>query len=172
MECTVSTGQGADRTTRSATLPINRWCKTPRPCVPITTRSMGCVRRVLQDVGRRRVRGADRGHDAERGAVVRGDRRIHLAPRDGLETLLDLLNGGDRHFRAAGEQYVLDGVEQVQPGAELPRKLAAIFQSLHRGRAEVGRHENVLDGNHGAPLSSRRSGKGDASGSTANGPGN
>lgn len=37
---TVSTGQGANRTTRSATLPISRCANAPRPCVPITIASM------------------------------------------------------------------------------------------------------------------------------------
>ena len=41
---TVSTGQGAVRTTRSATLPITRCATAPRPCVPITSRSVPASR--------------------------------------------------------------------------------------------------------------------------------
>ena len=37
---TVRTGQGAVRTTRSETLPINRCAKPLRPCVPITIKSV------------------------------------------------------------------------------------------------------------------------------------
>jgi hypothetical protein len=37
---TVSTGQDAKRTTRSATLPIRRCATAPRPCVPITITSI------------------------------------------------------------------------------------------------------------------------------------
>jgi hypothetical protein len=37
---TVSTGHGAVRTTRSATLPMTTWANPPRPCVPTTMRSV------------------------------------------------------------------------------------------------------------------------------------
>ena len=41
---TVSTGQGAIRTTFSATLPISMWEIGPRPWVPITTNPASCSR--------------------------------------------------------------------------------------------------------------------------------
>src|SRR5262249_40972931 len=41
-QCTVNTGQGAVRTTRSATLPRNMRDTPWRPCVPMTMRSMSC----------------------------------------------------------------------------------------------------------------------------------
>ena len=42
--------------------------------------------------------------------------------------LFDLLDRGHRDFGAAGNHDVLDGVQDVQPGAELPRELAPVVE--------------------------------------------
>ena len=48
---TVSTGHGAVRATRSATLPISQWETAPRPCVPVTMRSI-CSRPAYSTMAR------------------------------------------------------------------------------------------------------------------------
>ena len=68
-----------------------------------------------------------------------------------LGELLELSAGRDRIAFIHGQidDGIFNHVQQVQPGVKLLRQLAGIFSGPSARRAEIDRHENVPQGQHG-----------------------
>ena len=95
---TVSTGHGAVLTTRSATLPISRCDMPPRPCVPMTIRSMSCppAYSTIDPAGRADDRIRSR---AEVGHIGRPQAILQSFLRVAQNLLAQPFDFGNEHFR-------------------------------------------------------------------------
>ena len=148
----MSTGHGAIRTTFSATLPMSRCDHPPRPCVPMTIRSMLCLRRIGHDAVRWPGERQQDGLGAELTTIVLSNRRVELPASCRFQFFQQIAVIGRRRIgQHALQDDVVDDVDDVEGRVERSGHGAAVLERGGRRFAEVRGDEDVLEGNHGWP---------------------